>query len=762
MSKVLTEAGYQVESARTGADAIALARSHPFDVLVADVFLPDLTGIQVFRQIRALRADIAGIAITGHSTWELALDALRAGFVAFLVKPVAAEELLATLVSALEQEQLRRENARLRALVPLYELSRAFMETVELKDLLDQIVSAVKQETRAEVASLMLLDEDSDELRIAAAAGLSPDVVENEKQVLGRGIAGYVAKTGEPILVAEGLALDPQVRQAMAKPNVLSALSMPLRLRGQVIGVLNLSRLRGSQPFTQSDLELATVFAGQAAIAIDKARLINQLKQLSQVSQRLASTVDLNEACAVILNAPIETINARGVALWLNEGGSTLNVQTIGLENVPAEELFSKRDLTEFEPDGDTGWLTVPLQHGEKKLGALTVRWSSPNPPSDERRQVLQTIAHVAGTVIDSHRLRERESQAFREVDRAVRADLNFKDLVTRLLVEMIATCEAEGGAIFLRDGEHDKLELWVSQGLETAPDMAEQIIREPRARLLTDAETRQFLIGAPMTTGNRIEGAVVLARSNEQGAFRSQHIALLSTLTSTAALVVRNARLYARSEEAAIVEERTRIAREIHDGLAQDLSYLVMKISVAQKLATQGKDKEVRKELTEISDQLRRDARDVRQIIYALRPIDIENQGFLPALTKFVKEFGNVNDIEVKLNVQGDASHLPPKLETALFRLTQEALNNIRKHAQAKNVWADLSFDDQHGATLQVRDDGCGFELNPALAAAQLRGSVGLVQMRERAERAGGAFTIDTSPGKGTRIEVVLPTRES
>jgi signal transduction histidine kinase len=186
------------------------------------------------------------------------------------------------------------------------------------------------------------------------------------------------------------------------------------------------------------------------------------------------------------------------------------------------------------------------------------------------------------------------------------------------------------------------------------------------------------------------------------------------------------------------------------------------MKISVAQKLASQGKDKEVRKELTEISDQLRLDARDVRRIIYALRPIDIENQGFLTALTKFVKEFGNVNDVEVKLAVQGDASHLPPKSETALFRLTQETLNNIRKHAQAKNVWIDLQFDDQQTATLRVRDDGCGFDLDQALVAAHQRGSVGLVQMRERAERAGGTFTIDTAPGKGTRIEVVLRTREA
>jgi signal transduction histidine kinase len=230
--------------------------------------------------------------------------------------------------------------------------------------------------------------------------------------------------------------------------------------------------------------------------------------------------------------------------------------------------------------------------------------------------------------------------------------------------------------------------------------------------------------------------------------------------LSSAAALVIRNAQLYARSEEAAIAEERTRIAREIHDGLAQNLSYLVLKIGVAQKLATQGKDRELKKELNAISDQLRRDARDVRRIIFALRPVDIETLGFLAALQKFIKEFGTVHDLEIAFNVVGDCNHLPPKLETALFRLTQEALNNVRKHAQAKQVSIDLQVD-QRGASLNVRDDGLGFDLQSALAAARARGSVGIVQMRERAERAGGTFVIETAPGKGTAIRVKLPLRE-
>jgi len=761
-AQVLAAAGYHVQTAADGAQAIELARREPFDLLIADVYLPDQSGIQVFQEIRAIHPDIAGIAITIYSTWDLAMDALQKGFVSFLVKPVMAEQLLAAILSALEQEKLRHENARLRALVPLYELSRAFMGTLELNDLLDQVVKTVRKETKAEVASLMLIDDRRRELRIAAADGLSADVVETQRRALGNGIAGWVAQRGEPVMVADGIPLVPEIRKAMGKPEILSALSLPLRARGKVIGVLNLSRLRGSEPFKPGDMEMATVLASQAAIAIDQARLLNQVKLLSDISQRLARAADLDEACSIALNAPIELMSAQGSALWLTDGTLAPTLKTLGLDDHPAPALASEGMVETFQPDGDAGWLTVPLRRAEKTLGALTVRLASADPPGAEQFEFLRTLAYAAAAVIESHRLRARERIAFREVDRAMRADIDLKDMLERLLSEMIVVCEAEGGTIFLWDAEHTRIEPWVSHDPAAQPDYAREIIRGGRGRIIAAPDRAQSAIGAPMVIGKLTEGAAVLVRSTASGHFRAEHIDLLSTLATAAALAVRNAQLYARSEEAVITEERTRIAREIHDGMAQDLSYLVLKISAAQKLLNQGKDKELSKELRDISDQLRRDLRDVRRTIFALRPLDIEAQGFLLALQKFVKEFGQANEIDLQFSVVGDASHLSPKLETALFRLTQEALNNIRKHARAQHVWVELTLEERHAAILQVRDDGEGFVVEEALQAARARGSVGLVQMRERAERAGGTFSLESAPGQGTRMEVQLPIRET
>jgi signal transduction histidine kinase len=578
---------------------------------------------------------------------------------------------------------------------------------------------------------------------------------------VGRGIAGRVAQSGEPLMLTESVPLDPEIRQLMKKPEVLSSLSLPLRVRNRVIGVLNLSRMHGDEPFNTGDLEIATVFAGQAAMAISQARLFDQLKALNEIMQGLASSVDLGDALATIARAPARLVDAYETTLSLVEGTIQPTwLDAPGLKN-QIQILPREKILAQFAASENADGVTIPLQHGDKTFGVLQARLPSPASASEERLGALRTLTHAASAVIESLSLRARELGAFRQVDHAIHADLNLQQLLNRLLSEMIGACEAEGGAIFVHGETSECVQVWNAIQFAGGESLAQTILREGRAQILADPDdlTRAF-IGAPMMMGGRVDGAIVLARSARIGAFTRRHADWLSTLATTAALAVRNAQLYARSEEAAIAEERTRIAREIHDGLAQDLTYLVLKISAAQKLAGQGKEKELRKELDEVSNQLRHDLRDVRHTIFALRPLDIETEGFLPALKKFAKEFGQANEIELQLKVQGEVSHLSPKTETALFRLTQEALNNIRKHARAKHVWVDLTLDEQHAATLCVRDDGAGFNLDKALQAARARGSVGLVQMRERAERAGGRFNIETAPGKGTQIQVELPTR--
>lgn len=769
-ANTLADAGYVVEAAANTHDAVDLARQQSFDLLLADIYLPDENGIEAFTRIRQVLPDVAGIAMTGYSSWEVSMQALRAGFAGFLVKPFPSEQLLSSVVAALEQEHLRRENARLRALVPLYELARSFMGATELSQVLNQVVTTIRAETRAEIASLMLLDEENAELAIAAADGLPPEIVESQRRVVkGTSISGMVAERGEAVLIADDAPMDKDVKASMGKPELGSALSLPLRARGEIIGVLNLSRLRGIASFTRGDLELATVLAGQAAVAIDQARLIDVMRNMSETSQRLAGAFDLDDAATIVLEAATQLAGTKRAILWLVEDlSSQLTLfKSVGVDGDEERRLkppafVSPADAVTTREREQQGVLWLPILRGDRKFGLLELHLAPNKRIRPDRLGVLKTLAHTAAAVIESHRLRAREAIAFREIDLTLRGESNLQQVLERLMRQIAEACGAQNGALFIRNNDNTESSVWVELGSGAPQNVAREAIAANHAILRNHSDDGSTEVGslmaAPLTVGTRVEGAIVLTHRDPR-MFGQRHVNLLTVLSSSAALIVRNAQLYAWSEEKVINEERARMAREIHDGLAQDINFMLMRVQTLQTATRLGKEIDLPKELEQFQQTLRRDVREVRQTIFALLPVEIETLGFLPALEKFVQDFAMANEIKIHFAVEGDATRLAPKSQSALYRLTQEALNNIRKHAHAVNVWLNLQFDEEW-ANLTVRDDGQGFDMIKALDAARGRGSVGILQMRERTERAGGAFEIETDVGKGTLIHVRLPLR--
>jgi CheY-like chemotaxis protein len=245
--RILISNGYQVKGARNGYQAIERAKDEPFDLLLVDINMPSMNGTETYQAIKEFHPDIIGVIITGYASIETAIEAVKLGFDGFVTKPFTPDDLNAAVAKALDRVRLERENARLRALIPLFELSDAFMTTIDLDQLLGQVVHTARRETSADRVSLMLLDQATGELTIEAAVGLHLDVVAQAKQKVGKGIAGWVAKRGEPLLLDDKSPLDPQIREAMNNDEVSSALSVPLKVKKhRVIGVLNLSKLGGS------------------------------------------------------------------------------------------------------------------------------------------------------------------------------------------------------------------------------------------------------------------------------------------------------------------------------------------------------------------------------------------------------------------------------------------------------------------------------------------------------------------------------------
>lgn len=187
----LSADGYIVEGATSGRQATEIARKEQFDLLLVDTIMPDLNGLEIYRAIKEFTPEMIGVIISGSKSTKNVIKALRLGFDDFVVKPFTTDWLSSTVARALHKRGMERENVRLRRLMPLFELSKAFLTTLNLNNLLDQIVQTGLQETKADTASLMLLE--GHELVVKASVGLPPEIAATAREKVGEGIAGWVA-----------------------------------------------------------------------------------------------------------------------------------------------------------------------------------------------------------------------------------------------------------------------------------------------------------------------------------------------------------------------------------------------------------------------------------------------------------------------------------------------------------------------------------------------------------------------------------------
>ncbi len=320
--RILTSEGYLVKGATSGQEALEMARREPFDLLLVDIRMPDMDGMEVYRSIRVIAPEVAGVIITAYGSLDVAIEAIELGFSGFVAKPFSSEALALAVGQALERRRLERENARLRALIPLFELSRAFMGITELDGLLNRVVQVAREETGADRASLMLLGDDG--LTIEAAAGLGRRLEAEEA------LAALAVERGEALLLDKDSPFDPRLRKAMGG-EVSSALCVPLKAKGRVIGVLNLTKL-GGPPFSEVDMELVSILCGQAAIAIENVRLYATQKQRAQemgmlldIAKVTTSTLHMTKVLKLLAQRAARACGAdRCTILLLDEKGKTL------------------------------------------------------------------------------------------------------------------------------------------------------------------------------------------------------------------------------------------------------------------------------------------------------------------------------------------------------------------------------------------------------------------------------------------------------
>ena len=202
--------------------------------------------------------------------------------------------------------------------------------------------------------------------------------------------------------------------------------------------------------------------------------------------------------------------------------------------------------------------------------------------------------------------------------------------------------------------------------------------------------------------------------------------------------------------------EERKRLARELHDDTVQDLIALAQRVEMARR-ALERDPAEAAQRLEELRELIHATVAEVRRFTRALRPIYLEDLGLLPALEMLVRDTAAKTGIEAAFHVSGSPQRLPEELELTVYRIAQEALNNVEQHAEASRVDLRLRFTPDE-VILEVVDDGVGFNAPEHPEELTRRGHFGLLGMRERAALVGGKLVLRTAPGQGTQVQVHLP----
>lgn len=298
----------------------------------------------------------------------------------------------------------------------------------------------------------------------------------------------------------------------------------------------------------------------------------------------------------------------------------------------------------------------------------------------------------------------------------------------------------------------------------EGVPVFCDQPSSDPELQYFVAFQTCRSALCVPMRAGFDNFG-VLLYGSDQPGAFTDDHSEVLTTIGSQATIALQNAVLYQtlveEKERMVEVEEdaRKKLARDLHDGPTQSVAAIAMRMSYIARLF-QTAPKQVPDELRKVEELARRTTHEIRHMLFTLRPLVLETQGLRAALEQLAQKVQEMHNQAVAVRVgAGVENYLDAHQQGVIFYIIEEAVNNARKHAQAALVNISVTKRDDM-IIVQVADNGQGFNTGAVRANYDQRGSLGMVNMRERAALLDATLSVDSMEGKGTVITVVVPLK--
>ena len=424
--------------------------------------------------------------------------------------------------------------------------------------------------------------------------------------------------------------------------------------------------------------------------------------------------------------------------------------------------------------------ISYPIINKDKIMGLFYMDFYTPQVFTSEQRILVNTIADMAGNAFNrmaaTHdleamvRLRERELESIYKVTSSASATLDINQALRHALDLTLEAVHTKSGAIYLVQELSSKLDLITYQLEEYIPadflsqpvfyKTLDKVIQQKKSLIMPNIngfdgkESKSNLpfglsiIGLPMWAQDRVVGVLVVMHKKTDQIILKE-MTLLSFIADHLALVIENSRSYKRAERVAVHEERSRLARELHDSVTQSLYSASLYSAGARRFFELKKYSEVDSYLTNIGDLTQHALKEMRLLVFELRSPELKQNGLLGSLQNRLDAVERRSNIEAEINmVQIDG--LTESVEENLYRIAIEALNNSLKYAQATKISVEMKLDNRD-VLFTIQDNGIGFSVEEGLH----NGGVGLATMRERAERINGTCQIISSKEAGTKIAI-------
>jgi nitrate/nitrite-specific signal transduction histidine kinase len=454
-------------------------------------------------------------------------------------------------------------------------------------------------------------------------------------------------------------------------------------------------------------------------------------------------------------------------------GQVTQSGQVIFVADMAAEDRFQGLwdDLT------GRSYINVPLRSKNGVVGTMGLVSRAGQPLTEREVDVLKTVGREIGIAIENASLlaetrrHQQEVMALYQVGMRISASLEICQVLNAVAEGTRQVLKADIGVVGLLSENHREVSVKAAAGAQTealkglripvgeAASGQPVIVEEYAPDLLSDKDPIALegvisFLAVPLRHGGDLLGLVgVMTRQPRR--FSQNDVQLLTRLAHQVAVAIENAQLYRQVRDLAALEERDRLAQDLHDYLAQTLGYLNVKASIIGELLSRSQLDQAQTSVLELKGVAKEIYTKVRETIFSLRTASSPGSGLLPKLREYLDEYQADYGLDTHLVADTDVSQLSPEVEDQVFRIVQEALTNVRKHAKASHAWIRFERDDGL-CCITIEDDGQGFD--PDQATWDRQRHFGLQIMPERARNVGGSLELDSQPGKGTRVLIRVP----